>query len=138
MRITRVLGFALLTAAAGFAVGQTAPRLDSSPVTLATLPLKLPAVGHLEAVDEWRFGRVQRIERRTGSADILFVSDLVACEQTGTRRLPPPSFPCTTVTPLPRKSSSSRLRLTGIDGDRPSPAPRRRPGGPGGPLGQGC
>ncbi len=71
MRITRVLGFALLTAAAGFAVGQTAPRLDSSPVTLATLPLKLPAVGHLEAVDEWRFGRVQRIERRTGSDDIL-------------------------------------------------------------------
>ncbi len=71
MRITRVLGFALLTAAAGFAVGQTMPALDSSPVTLATLPLKLPAVGNLEAVDKWRFGRVQRIERRSGSDDIL-------------------------------------------------------------------
>ena len=37
----------------------------------------------------------------------------------------------------PGTASSSRLLLIGIDGDRPSPAPRRRPGGPVGPLGRG-
>ncbi len=43
------------------------------------------------------------------------------------RLAPSPSFPSTSVTP-PENPSSSRLLLTGIDGDRPSPAPRRRPG----------
>ncbi len=37
----------------------------------------------------------------------------------------------------PGNPNCSCLLLTGIDGDRPRPAPRRRPGGPVGPLGQG-
>ena len=41
---------------------------------------------------------------------------------------PPPSLPTTGVTLPPGNPSCSRLLLTGIDGDGPSPAPRRRPG----------
>ena len=71
MRITIVLIVAVIAAAAGFAVGQTTRRADPSGVTLINLPLKLPAVGNLEAVDRWRFGRIELIERRGDTDDIL-------------------------------------------------------------------
>ncbi len=52
------------------------------------------------------------------------------------RPAPPPSVPSTSVTPRPSRLSNTKtiLLTAGINGDRPSPAARRRPGGPVGAL----
>ncbi len=68
MRISILLGIAALAAAAGFAAGQTRP---SSGHTMMRLPVELPAVGNINAVQRWQLGRVQQIERRGNSDDIV-------------------------------------------------------------------
>ena len=68
MRISILLGIAALAAAAGFAAGQTRP---SSGHSMMQLPVELPAVGNTDAVKRWRLGRVQAIERRGDSDDIV-------------------------------------------------------------------
>ncbi len=68
MRTSILLGIAVLAAAVGFAAGQSRP---SSGQTMIQLPVQLPAVGNVDAVRQWRLGRLQQIERRGGSEDIV-------------------------------------------------------------------
>ena len=57
MRTSILLGIAVLAAAVGFAAGQSRP---SSGQTMMRLPVQLPAVGNVDAVRQWRLGRLQR------------------------------------------------------------------------------
>lgn len=52
------------------AISATLAAGQSSPVTLVQLPLKLPAVGNLDAVRQWRFGRIQSTELAGDSPDV--------------------------------------------------------------------
>jgi hypothetical protein len=65
--IASVLGIAAL--AATLLAQQAAP--PSNPVTQITVPLQFPAVGNLEAVKKWRFGRLERVDRTSEPGDIL-------------------------------------------------------------------
>ena len=69
MKLSYVLIVAALAFAAGITAGQTSR--PGSPVTLVDLPLKLPAVGNLDAVRRWRFGRLQSVERVGAGGDIV-------------------------------------------------------------------
>jgi hypothetical protein len=68
MKLSQVLIVAALAFTAGIGAGQTARQ--ESPVTMVELPLKLPAVGNLAAVRQWRFGRIQQVEQIGGQGDI--------------------------------------------------------------------
>ncbi len=68
MKISILLGIAVLAVGVGFAAGQST---RPSGHTMMRLPLELPAVGNVDAVRQWRFGRVQQVERRGGSDDIV-------------------------------------------------------------------
>lgn len=68
MRTSLALGIVALAAAVGFAAGQTRPASDH---TMMRLPVELPAVGNIDAVQQWRLGRVQQIERWGDSDDIV-------------------------------------------------------------------
>ena len=52
----------IVAAAVGFAAGQS----TESGLHRMKLPLELPAVGNIDAVKNWRFARVEQIERSTG------------------------------------------------------------------------
>ncbi len=52
------------------AISATLAAGQSSPVTLVQLPLRLPAVGNLDAVRQWRFGRIQSTELAGDSPDV--------------------------------------------------------------------
>ncbi len=52
------------------AISATLAAGQSSPVTLVKLPLGLPAVGNLDAVRQWRFGRIQSTELAGDSPDV--------------------------------------------------------------------
>ncbi len=69
MKLSYVLIVAALAFAAGISAGQTSR--PGSPVTLVDLPLKLPAVGNLGAVRQWRFGRLQSVERIGAQGDLV-------------------------------------------------------------------
>jgi hypothetical protein len=69
MKLSYVLIVAALAFAAGISAGQTSR--PSSPVQLVDLPLKLPAVGNLGAVRQWRYGRLQSVERIGGQGDLV-------------------------------------------------------------------
>ncbi len=69
MKLSCVLVVAVLAFAAGISAGQTSR--PGSPVTLVDLPLKLPAVGNLGAVRQWRFGRLQGVEQIGGQGDLI-------------------------------------------------------------------
>ena len=69
MKVSLTLTVLVLVFAAGMGAGQATRR--ESPVTLIELPLKLPAVGNLTAVREWRFGRLQQVEQIGANADII-------------------------------------------------------------------
>ena len=69
MKLSYVLITAVVAFAAGVGAGQTTRQ--GSPVTLVDLPLKLPAVGNLDAVRQWRFGRIQSVETRGAGGDIV-------------------------------------------------------------------
>ncbi|MHC4080588.1 MAG: hypothetical protein ACYS15_08770 [Planctomycetota bacterium] len=69
MKLSCVLIVAALAFAAGISAGQTSR--PGSPVTLVDLPLKLPAVGNLGAVRQWRFGRLQSVEQIGGQGDLV-------------------------------------------------------------------
>jgi hypothetical protein len=69
MKLSRVFVVAALAFAAGICAGQSGG--PGSPVTLIDLPLKLPAVGNLEAVQQWRFGRLQSVERVGGGGNLV-------------------------------------------------------------------
>lgn len=68
----------MLVAAAILGVAATAqqqqppqpPPRPAGPVQRITLPLEFPAVGNVEAVKQWTFGRVERIEQIARSPDI--------------------------------------------------------------------
>ncbi len=68
MKLSYVLIVAALAFAAGISAGQTSR--PGSPVTLVDLPLKLPAVGNLDAVRQWRFGRIQSTELAGDNPDV--------------------------------------------------------------------
>jgi hypothetical protein len=65
--IASVLGIAAI--AATLLAQQAAP--PSKSVTQINVPLKFPAVGNLEAVKKWRFGRLERVDRTSNPEDIL-------------------------------------------------------------------
>ncbi len=68
--IAAALTLALVLAlGAGYALGHS--TRDDYPVTWMQLPLKFPAVGNIEGVRQWRFGRVETIERHGDSDDIV-------------------------------------------------------------------
>lgn len=66
---TLVLAAVALAFAAGVGVAQVAG--PPSAVQLVELPLKLPAVGNLDAVRQWRFGRIESVEIRGASEDFV-------------------------------------------------------------------
>lgn len=67
----------LATAMLGNASAQTTNRPTGQPnrgpggITMIRPPMEFPAIGNIDAVREWRLGRVERLERRTGSNDVL-------------------------------------------------------------------
>jgi hypothetical protein len=69
MKLTHVLVAVALAFAAGIVAAQT--TAPASPVQLVDLPLKLPAVGNLGAVRQWRFGRLESVEVRGGGGDLV-------------------------------------------------------------------
>jgi hypothetical protein len=69
MKLSCVCIVSALAFVAGIGAGQT--TRPGSPVTLIDLPLKLPAVGNLGAVRQWRFGRLQSVEQRGASGDLV-------------------------------------------------------------------
>ncbi len=69
MKILLTVLAAAIVLAAGF--GTAAATLQGSAVSQIDLPLKLPAVGNIEAVKQWRFGRIQQVDIVGGSADII-------------------------------------------------------------------
>jgi hypothetical protein len=69
MSTIRLLIAAAVVAAAG--LSSAVASRQPSPVTLVELPLKLPAVGNLPAVKQWRFGRLEQVEQFSGQPDII-------------------------------------------------------------------
>jgi hypothetical protein len=69
MKLFPVLVVAALAFAGGLAAAQS-DRPDPV-VKLIDLPLKLPAVGNIGAVRQWRFGRLQSVETRGASGDFV-------------------------------------------------------------------
>ncbi|MHC4219625.1 MAG: hypothetical protein ACYSU7_14375 [Planctomycetota bacterium] len=73
MKLSYVLVTVALAFGAGISVAQTtrpaAPGSPSPTIALIDLPLKLPAVGNLGAVRQWRFGRLQSVETRGAGGD---------------------------------------------------------------------
>jgi hypothetical protein len=69
MKLSYVLIVAVLAFTAGICAGQASR--PQSPVSLVDLPLKLPAVGNLGAVRQWRFGRLQSVERIGAQGDVV-------------------------------------------------------------------
>ena len=47
------------------------PAQVSAPVTLVKLPLDLPAVGNIDRVKQWRYGRIESVETTAGVNIIL-------------------------------------------------------------------
>lgn len=67
---------ASIIAAVTFAIGAsavTAGQRSAGPVIEMLLPLKLPAVGNIEAVHQWRFGRFQQAEMLATSSDVILL-----------------------------------------------------------------
>ena len=66
MRMGVIAVIVVAAAAAGFATAQaTRPGL-----LMMKLPLELPAVGNVDSVRQWRFGRLELIERLGATGDI--------------------------------------------------------------------
>ncbi len=68
MKVSLALTTAVLVLLA--AISATLAAGQSSPVTLVQLPRKLPAVGNLDAVRQWRFGRIQSTELAGDHPDV--------------------------------------------------------------------
>lgn len=68
MKVSLVLTTAVLVLLAAISATLAAGR--SSPVTLVELPLKLPAVGNLDKVRQWHFGRIQSAELAGDHPDV--------------------------------------------------------------------
>lgn len=66
MKRSPVLIVGVLIAAAGLAATQQTSQ-QQGPVTWIELPLKFPAVGNIDAVRQWRFGRLQEAEQTAGT-----------------------------------------------------------------------
>jgi hypothetical protein len=71
MKLTAVLVAMALAFTAGFAVAQNVRPQPT--VQLVNLPptLKLPAVGNIGAVRQWKFGRLQSVETRGATGDVV-------------------------------------------------------------------
>ncbi len=69
MKIPSTVLAAAIVLASG--LGSAAAMLQGPVVSQIDLPLKLPAVGNIEAVQQWRFGRIQQVDFVGGSADII-------------------------------------------------------------------
>ena len=64
-----VAGFAVLAATTlGGASGQA--RSQPGGITMIKPAMEFPAIGNIDAVKQWRVGRIERIERRTGTDDV--------------------------------------------------------------------
>jgi hypothetical protein len=68
MRITPIL-LATTTLLAGLATMAGARQVAL--VRQLELPRQLPAVGNIEAVERWHFGRLELVEQSTGTPDIV-------------------------------------------------------------------
>jgi hypothetical protein len=68
MKTGVIAAVVLAAAAAGFAVGQTTGNIAG--IKPVKLPVPLPAVGNIDAVKKWRFGRVEQISRNSIDGDI--------------------------------------------------------------------
>ncbi len=69
MKASTVLCTTVLVAAAALSPARAVQ--PTGPVKLVDLPLKLPAVGNLDAVRQWRFGRLQQVETSAGPDIVL-------------------------------------------------------------------
>ena len=70
MKLALTLTALTITAAAAFAIAQPT-RPQQGPVAWMELPLKFPVVGNIDAVRQWRFGRLQAVEDTAGPDLIL-------------------------------------------------------------------
>ena len=69
-----VAGMAVLaTVVLGRASAQTTTQPARGPggITMIQPPMEFPAIGNIDAVREWKLGRVDRLERRSGTDDVL-------------------------------------------------------------------
>jgi hypothetical protein len=68
-----VLATALLASASAQTTSQPAVQPTPGPggITMIRPPMEFPAIGNIDAVREWKLGRVERLERRAGSDDVL-------------------------------------------------------------------
>ena len=50
---------------------QTRPQPGPDGITMMRAPFEFPAIGNIDAVRQWRLGRIERLERRAGMDDVL-------------------------------------------------------------------
>jgi hypothetical protein len=72
MKSPLVIVIATLALAVGVGLGTALATQPANPesVRLVSLPLKLPAVGNVDAVRQWRFGRLESVVQAAGQEDI--------------------------------------------------------------------
>jgi hypothetical protein len=56
------------------------PRKSPNTVTRIDLPLQVPAVGNLDAVKTWRFGRIESVVRTVDQTDIVLTIRIASGE----------------------------------------------------------
>lgn len=64
-----LLATALLSSASAQSTSQ--PSRNPDGITMMRPPMEFPAIGNIDAVKQWRLGRIERLERRAGSDDVL-------------------------------------------------------------------
>ena len=68
--LTTIVGFGSALAAYQSTYERTPPTTRPDQVRLMKLPVDLPAVGNIDAVQQWRLGRLEQVEQQSGSSDI--------------------------------------------------------------------
>ncbi len=84
-RTLTVVGIVAAVVVVGGVLGQTAaPGTSQGAIVRIELPLKFPAVGNVDAVKQWKFGRLQEVEQTAGTDIILGIrTDLGLIRVTG-------------------------------------------------------
>ncbi len=84
-RTLTVVGIVAAVVVVGGVLGQTgAPGPSQGAIVRIELPLKFPAVGNVDAVKQWKFGRLQEVEQTAGTDIILGIrTDLGLIRVTG-------------------------------------------------------
>ncbi len=69
--LTTAVGFGTALAAYQSSYERTPATTRPDQIKTMALPLEFPVVGNIEAVQQWRFGRLEQIEQQAGSPDIV-------------------------------------------------------------------